>query len=253
MAFSKRMYGDAVKALTENMPMEGRKVIAENLNDILELVVDDVYYMAQGYLDTLKRHKVREKAKGHGFGYIVVNAEGIEHPIANTILATGGSGKERNLIYQPNEGVAGKMMPFKKTGLNNEGIRVMTPTEWGRLQGLIGYGFVDENGVDHFSFPEGTARAQQYKQFGNSVTIPVIEELARFMLDCFDKMNALQCEMILALAEDKETISRRDVIEQLRVSNNRANYLLRKMKNANLLVAVVAKGRGAKYKLALRK
>ncbi len=253
MAFSKRMYGDAVKALTENMPMEGRKVIAENLNDVLEPVVDDVYYMAQGYLDTLKRHKVREKAKGHGFGYIVVNAEGIEHPIANTILATGGSGKERNLIYQPKEGVAGKMMPFKKTGLNNEGIRVMTPTEWGRLQGFIGYGFVDENGVDHFSFPEGTARAQQYKQFGNSVTIPVIEELARFMLDCFDKMNALQCEMILALAEDKETISRRDVIEQLRVSNNRANYLLRKMKNANLLVAVVAKGRGAKYKLASRK
>ena len=209
--------------------------------------------MAQGYLDTLKRHKVREKAKGHGFGYIVVNAEGIEHPIANTILATGGSGKERNLIYQPKEGVAGKMMPFKKTGLNNEGVRVMTPTEWGRLQGFIGYGFVDENGVDHFSFPEGTARAQQYKQFGNSVTIPVIEELARFMLDCFDKMNALQCEMILALAEDKKTISRRDVIEQLRVSNNRANYLLRKMKNANLLVAVVAKGRGAKYKLASRK
>lgn len=253
MAFSKRMYGDAVKALTENMPMEGRKVIAEDLNDILEPVVDDVYYMAQGYLDTLKRHKVREKAKGHGFGYIVVNAEGIEHPIANTILATGGSGKERNLIYQPKEGVAGKMMPFKKTGLNNEGIRVMTPTEWGRLQGFIGYGFIDENGVDHFSFPEGTARAQQYKQFGNSVTIPVIEELARFMLDCFDKMNALQCEMILALAEDKETISRRDVIEQLRVSNNRANYLLRKMKNANLLVAVVEKGRGAKYKLASRK
>ena len=253
MAFSKRMYGDAVKALTENMPMEGRKVIAEDLNDILEPVVDDVYYMAQGYLDTLKRHKIREKAKGHGFGYIVVNAKGIEHPVANTILATGGSGKERNLIYQPKEGVAGKMMPFKKTGLNSEGIRVMTPTEWGRLQGFIGYGFVDENGVDHFSFPEGTARAQQYKQFGNSVTIPVIEELARFMLDCFDKMNALQCEMILALAEDKETISRRDVIEQLRVSNNRANYLLRKMKNANLLVAVVAKGRGAKYKLASRK
>ena len=253
MAFSKRMYGDAVKALTENMPMEGRKVIAEDLNDILEPVVDDVYYMAQGYLDTLKRHKVREKAKGHGFGYIVVNAKGIEHPVANTILATGGSGKERNLIYQPKEGVAGKMMPFKKTGLNNEGVRVMTPTEWGRLQGFIGYGFVDENGVDHFSFPEGTARAQQYKQFGNSVTIPVIEELAWFMLDCFETMNTLQCEMILVLAEEKETISRRDVIEQLRVSNNRANYLLRKMKNANLLVAVVAKGRGAKYKLASRK
>lgn len=253
MAFSKRMYGDAVKALTENMPMEGRKVIAEDLNDILEPVVDDVYYMAQGYLDTLKRHKVREKAKGNGFGYIVVNAEGIEHPIANTILATGGSGKERNLIYQPKDDVAGKMIPSKKTGLNNEGIRVMTPTEWGRLQGFIGYGFVDKNGVDNFSFPEGTARAQQYKQFGNSVTIPVIEELARFMLNCFETMNNLQYEMILALAREKGTISRRDVIEHLRVSNNQASYLLGKMKNVSLLVAVVAKGRGAKYRLASRK
>lgn len=253
MAFSKRTYGDAVKALTENMPTKGQKIIVEDLNGILEPVVDDVYYMAQGYLDTLKRHKVREKAKGHGFGYVVVNVEGIEHPVANTILATGGSGKERNLIYQPKNGVAGTKLPSKKTELNNEGIRVMTPTEWGRLQGFIGYGFVDENGVDRFSFPERTARAQQYKQFGNSVTIPVIEELARFMLECFEKMNTLQSEMILALAEDKETISRRDVIENLRVSNNRANYLLRKMKNTNLLEVVVSKGRGAKYKLASRK
>lgn len=253
MAFSKRTYGDAVKVLTENMPTKGQKIIVEDLNGILEPVVDDVYYMAQGYLDTLKRHKVREKAKGHGFGYVVVNAKGIEHPVANTILATGGSGKERNLIYQPKNGVAGTKLPSKKTELNNEGIRVMTPTEWGRLQGFIGYGFVDENGVDRFSFPERTARAQQYKQFGNSVTIPVIEELARFMLACFEKMNTLQSEMILALAEDKETISRRDVIENLRVSNNRANYLLRKMKNTNLLEVVVSKGRGAKYKLASRK
>lgn len=248
MAFSKRMYGDAVKALTENMPMEGRKVIAEDLNDILEPVVDDVYYMAQGYLDTLKRHKVREKAKGHGFGYIVVNAEGIEHPIANTILATGGSGKERNLIYQPKEGVAGKMMPFKKTGLNNEGIRVMTPTEWGRLQGFIGYGFVDEDGVDHFSFPEGTPRAQQYKQFGNSVTIPVIEELAWFMLDCFEKMNECHEEIILKMARGKEIFNKRDVIEALHISVNHAGYLLKKLVVSGD-IELVHRGRYSKYRI----
>lgn len=38
------------------------------------------------------------------------------------------------------------------------------------------------------------------------------------------------------------------MIEFLRVSNNRANYLLRKMKNAGSLMPVVIKGRGAKYK-----
>ena len=248
MAFSKKMYGDAVKVLTEDMPFAGRKVIAEDLNSIIEPVVDDVYYMASGYWETLKKHKEREKAKGHGFGYVVVNAQGIEHPIASTILATGGSGKERNLIYQPKDGVSGKVLPTKKTVLNSDGIRVMTPTEWGRLQGFIGYAFLDENGDETFSFPEGTTRTQQYKQFGNSVTIPVIEEMAHFMLSCFDKMTAAQTELILEMAKNNETISRRDVIELLRVSNNRANYLLRKMKNSGLLMPIVIKGRGAKYK-----
>lgn len=253
MAFSKKMYGDAVKVLTEDMPFAGRKVIAEDLNSIIEPVVDDVYYMASGYWETLKKHKEREKAKGHGFGYVVVNAQGIEHPIASTILATGGSGKERNLIYQPKEGVAGKVLPTKKTVLNSEGIRVMTPTEWGRLQGFIGYAFLDENGNEAFSFPEGTTRTQQYKQFGNSVTIPVIEEMARFMLDCFDKMTNVQTELILKLAKRKETISRRDVMECLRVSGNRANYLLRVLKKADLLIPVVTKGRGANYRLTIEK
>ena len=248
MAFSKKMYGDAVKVLTADLPFSGRKIIAEDLNSIIEPVVDDVYYMASGYWKTLKKHKERERAKGHGFGYVVVNAQGIEHPVASTILATGGSGKERNLIYQPKEGVAGKILPTKKTALNDEGIRVMTPTEWGRLQGFIGYAFLDEKGNETFSFPEGTTRTQQYKQFGNSVTIPVIEEMANFMLACFDKMTAAQTELILELARNNETISRRDVIEFLRVSNNRANYLLRKMKNAGSLMPVVIKGRGAKYK-----
>ena len=248
MAFSKKMYGDAVKVLTEDMPFAGRKVIAEDLNSIIEPIVDDVYYMASGYWETLKKHKEREKAKGHGFGYVVVNAQGIARPIASTILATGGSGKERNLIHQPKDGISGKVLPPKKTVLNHEGIRVMTPTEWGRLQGFIGYAFLDENGNETFSFPKGTTRTQQYKQFGNSVTIPVIEEMAHFMLACFDKMTAAQTELILEMAKNGETFSRRDVIELLRVSNNRANYLLKKMKCAGSITATITKGRGARYR-----
>lgn len=248
MAFSKRIYGDAVKVLTEDMPFSSQKVIFEDLNSIIEPEVDDVYYMSSGYLETLKKHKVREQAKGHGFGYVIVNTPGIEHPVASTILATGGSGKERNLILQPKDGVAGKKLPTKKTGLNSEGIRVMTPTEWGRLQGFIGYAFLDEGGNETFSFPENTTRTQQYKQFGNSVTIPVIEELAYFMLSCFKKMTKEQTKLVLDLAWSKDTITRRDVIEALRVSSNRANYLLRKMKNAGVLIPIVTRGRGAKYK-----
>ena len=79
--------------------------------------------------------------------------------------------------------VKGKYSP-----INDKFIRTMTPNEWGRLQGFIGYAFVDENGVDQFSFPEGIPNVQKFKQFGNSVTIPVIEEYAIFIQKCCDMM-----------------------------------------------------------------
>ncbi len=248
MAFSKKHYGDAVKVLNDGLPTEGKRIIAEDLNSILEDQVSDEFYMAQGYLDTLKKHKIREKAKGNGFGYVVVNAEGIEHPIASTILATGGSGKERNLVFQPKDGVAGKRIGLKKTPINNEGIRVMTPTEWGKLQGFIGYAFLDQDGNDHFSFPVGTTKAQQYKQFGNSVTIPVIESLAEFMLACFEKMNEAQIELVIKLAKNSECITRRDVINLLRVTPNRANYILRKVEKTGEIAFVENYEKHARYR-----
>ena len=82
------------------------------------------------------------------------------------------------------------IVPTKTTPLNAKGIRVMTPREWGKLQGFIGYAFI-ENGVDTFSFPEGISDCQKYKKFGNSVTIPVIETMARFMLECFEILGEL--------------------------------------------------------------
>lgn len=233
MAFSKKIYGNAIKLLSDMLPKERhRETIANDLNDILETEVDDFYYMSSGYLETLKRHKSREHAKGNGFGYVVVNEPENVFPIANTILATGGSGKERNLVRQHKDGVAGKMLKSKKTPLNDEGIRVMTPTEWGRLQGFIGYAFVNQDtGIDEFSFPENTAIAQQYKQFGNSVTIPVIEELAIFMLECFEKMTTYQLQLVFKLIEDKEYVTKRDVMESLNITNNQADYLLKKLAN----------------------
>lgn len=248
MAFSKKIYGDAVKVLTEDLPIAGRKVIAEDLRSIIEPEVDDVYYMARGYWETLKKHKVREKSKGHGFGYVIVNEPGIEHPVASTILATGGSGKERNLIRQHKDGVAGKTLPTKKTELNSEGIRVMTPTEWGRLQGFIGYAFLDKDGNETFSFPKDTTRTQQYKQFGNSVTIPVIEEMAYFMLSCFDKMENCHEEVILNIAREKDVFNKRDVIEALHISVNHASYLLRKLAHAGV-IEIVHRGRYSKYRI----
>lgn len=186
MAFDRQRYGtDALLGIENLLPIGNDWYLYEDLNELLEFHAKPKYYMASGYLDTLIRHREREHKKGNGFGYRVVNEPGIEHPVANTIMATGGSGKERNLVYDPQEGIAGMTVPTKKTVLNDRGIRVMTPREWGKLQGFINYAFLDEDGVDHFSFPPEVSPVQQYKQFGNSVTIPVIETMAEFMVNCF--------------------------------------------------------------------
>ena len=158
------------------------------MNDLLNKDVDAKYYMAPGYLDTLIKHRARQESKGYGFGYRIVNEKSIVHPIANTLLATGGSGRERNLIYDPKDGIAGLEIPGRKTTLNDKGIRIMTPSEWGKLQGFVNYAFLDENGNDTFSFPDNIPLAQRYKQFGNSVTIPVIREMARFIVACINQL-----------------------------------------------------------------
>ena len=181
---------EKLKLLPAEMPTGCEERLYRDLNDLLEKDVPAKYYMASGYLETLIRHRERQEGRGYGFGYRIVNEETIEHPIANTLLATGGSGRERNLIYDPREGIAGLKIPGKKTPLNNKGIRVMTPTEWGKLQGFINYAFMDENGNDGFCFPDDMPDAQKYKQFGNSVTIPVIRKMAEFILTCINQLTA---------------------------------------------------------------
>lgn len=179
-----RFKPEQLSMLPTELPMGREQALYANLNAVLESDVEAKYYMASGYLETLVKHRERQEKKGYGFGYRIVNGSEIENPVANTLLATGGSGKERNLIYDPRDGIAGKEIKGKRTPLNDKGIRVMTPTEWGKLQGFVNYAFVREDGTEGFSFPEGIPDIQKYKQFGNSVTIPAIEEIACFLRFC---------------------------------------------------------------------
>lgn len=189
MGFDREYFGDAVDDLTDKLPMKCEQPIYNDLNDLLEMNADDKYFLSSGYLATLERHKARHESRGNGFGYKIVNLPEIKHPVSNAILATGGSGKERNLVIDLKQGVTGKVLPSKQTPLNNKHIRVMTPREWGKLQGFINYAFIDENGEDKFSFPDGLADGSKYKQFGNSVTIPVIEIMAGFMKECLKSLS----------------------------------------------------------------
>lgn len=133
--------------------------------DVMEKEVPSVkYYLSTTYLETLKRHRARHEAAGHGFGYEIIDIDGV----ANAIVV-GGMGRERNLV------IDNRLKDFTpitniKGEVNREGIRRMTPREWARLQG-----FPDK-------FKIVVADASAYKQFGNSVAIPAIQATAEKQL-----------------------------------------------------------------------
>lgn len=259
VAFDKDLYGDLVNGFADNsLPVELNERLQNNehlghtLEELLDHDVDVHYYMSAGYLDTLERHRARQRANGNGFGYCVVNAPEREHQYANTILATGGSGKERNLILQEmpqydfNDPHVIKVVNHKLNGLNNQNIRVMTPTEWGRLQGFIGYGFINGDGVDHFEFPDDIPEGQRYKQFGNSVSIPVIERMADFIYDRLYQMNQNYETVLRNYAERNIDFSRHEVEMCLDVESNRSNVIIRDLLRRNI-IGRRGNGRNTRY------
>ncbi|MBR3039599.1 MAG: DNA cytosine methyltransferase, partial [Lachnospiraceae bacterium] len=160
--------------------------------------------------------------------------------VDNRGLATGGSGKERNLVIQtmPEHTEEEERALRKKGGLNHDNIRMMTPTEWGRLQGFIGYGFINElTGEDEFGFPDNVPEGQQYKQFGNSVSISVVETMADYLYEQLQVMNQHYEVVLRNLAQRTGYINRRMICDCLDVSGSRASYILNNLRNANLIVS----------------
>lgn len=134
------------------------KVQLKEIYDSEEVSVK--YYLSTVYLETLKKHKARHASKGNGFGYEIISDNGV----ANALVC-GGMGRERNLII---DNRLTNFIPVTsiKGEVNREGIRKMTPREWARLQGY----------PDQFNIV--VSDVQAYKQFGNSVAVPVIQAVA---------------------------------------------------------------------------
>ncbi len=133
---------------------------SKRIRDILEGPVPAKYYLSECYMQTLRDHKARHAAKGHGFGYEIRDWD----DVAGAIVC-GGMGRERNLIIDTRQTDLTPTTHIKGE-INKEGVRKMTPREWARLQG-----FPD-------SFKLVLADVHLYKQFGNSVTVPVIRAIA---------------------------------------------------------------------------
>ena len=140
------------------------------IKDIVEEdEVSSKYYLSTAYLASLKRHKERHASKGNGFGYEIRES----NSVAGAIVC-GGMGRERNLIIDE------RLTNFTpvthiKGEVNREYVRKMTPREWARLQGFPN------------DFELVVADTHLYKQFGNSVTVPVIRAIAEQIKKCLEK------------------------------------------------------------------
>jgi DNA (cytosine-5)-methyltransferase 1 len=120
------------------------------VGEILESRVDPKYTISdklwKGHQRRLKKHR----AIGNGFGYSLFNASS---PYTSTISAR---------YYKD-----GSEILLEQKGKNP---RKVTPREAARLQGF----------PDSFKIP--VSDAQAYRQFGNSVAVPVVSAIARQMV-----------------------------------------------------------------------
>ncbi len=116
------------------------------VGDILETNVDSKYTISDNLWNGHQRRKIQHKEKGNGFGYSLFNKNS---SYTNTISAR---------YYKD-----GSEILIEQKGKNP---RKLTPREAARLQGF----------PDNFIIP--VSDTQSYKQFGNSVVVPVIHAIA---------------------------------------------------------------------------
>jgi DNA (cytosine-5)-methyltransferase 1 len=124
------------------------------VGDILETKVDDKYTLSNKLWQGHKRRLKEHRAKGNGFGYSLFNRES---KYTSTISARYYKDGSEILIEQ-----------------KDKNPRKLTPREAARLQGF----------PENFKIP--VSDAQAYKQFGNSVAVPVVTAVAREMIKILD-------------------------------------------------------------------
>ena len=125
------------------------------LGNILEKNVDEKYTISDKLYQGHLRRKQKNEEKGNGFGFSLFNEDS---EYTSTISARYYKDGSEILIEQ-----------------RNKNPRKLTPRECARLQGFS----------DSFIIP--VSDTQAYKQFGNSVAVPVIRAIAKNMTSAMKK------------------------------------------------------------------
>ena len=127
------------------------------MKDILESVVDDKYTLSDKLWTYLQNYAAKHKAAGNGFGYGIAAVNGISRTLSARYYKDGSE-----ILINRGEG---------------EIPRRLTPRECARLQGY----------PDDFKIV--VSDTQAYKQFGNSVVVPLMSSVASLIVE---KLNSLK-------------------------------------------------------------
>jgi len=135
------------------------------LGDILEPMVDSKYILTPKLWEYLFNYSIKHKAKGNGFGYGLVKAGDVTRTLSARYYKDGSE----ILIdrgFNPNK-------DFHDPANIENRPRRLTPRECARLMGY------DSPSGSDFRIP--VSDTQAYKQFGNSVVVPVFAAVAKMM------------------------------------------------------------------------
>jgi len=127
-----------------------------SIKDILEDDADEKYTLSDHLWDYLQKYAEKHRAKGNGFGYGLVDLDGITRTLSARYYKDGSE----ILIPQ-----------------NGRNPRRLTPRECARLQGY----------ADSFKIP--VSDTQAYKQFGNSVVVPLVKAIAERITHSIKSMD----------------------------------------------------------------
>lgn len=126
------------------------------MRDILETDVSDKYTLSDKLWAYLQNYAAKHKAAGNGFGYGIAPLDGISRTISARYYKDGSE------ILIAQEG---------------KNPRRLTPRECARLQGF----------PDSFKIP--VSDTQAYKQFGNSVVVPLMAEVAKLVVGKLEELD----------------------------------------------------------------
>jgi len=148
-------------------PTEGPK-----LNSILDDEVPDKYTLSEHLWKYLQYYAAKHKAAGNGFGFGLFTGK----DVARTLSARYYKDGSEILISQ-----GPRRTP-----------RRLTPRECCKLMGF----------PTGFKIP--VSDTQAYKQFGNSVVVPVVERIAKQVVECLQRPADYRPDLVLQFSERKE-------------------------------------------------